>query len=74
MRESGEYMIKVCTINNDFIICDAIKSNIPFNISEKLIELYVDWDYKKNLFMTISIINVIYILLLLLILKIILTI
>lgn len=48
MRESGEYMIKVCTINNDFIICDAIKSNIPFNISEKLIELYVDWDYKKE--------------------------
>lgn len=48
MRESGECMIKVCTINDDFISCNAIKSNIPFSVIEKLIELYLDWDYKKE--------------------------
>lgn len=48
MRESGECMIKVCTINDDFISCNAIKSNIPFSVSERLIELYLDWDYKKE--------------------------
>lgn len=48
MRKSGEFTIKVCTINDDFISCNSIKSNIPFNISEKLIELYLDWDCKKE--------------------------
>lgn len=48
MRKSGECMIKVCTINDDFLSCNSIKSNIPFNISEKLIELYLDWDCKKE--------------------------
>ena len=48
MRESGEFMIKVLTINNDFISCNTMKPNIPFNISEKLIELYLDWDFKKE--------------------------
>ena len=31
-------MIKVLRINNDFISCNTIKPNIPFNISEKLID------------------------------------
>ncbi|EGT3614708.1 hypothetical protein FHH43_00425 [Clostridium perfringens] len=48
MKGSGECMVKVLTIDDNLVNCNIIKSNIPFSINEKLIELYIDWDYKKE--------------------------
>lgn len=48
MKGLGECMVKVLTIDDNLVNCNIIKSNIPFDISEKLIELYIDWDYKKE--------------------------
>lgn len=45
MKGLGECMVKVLTIDDNLVNCNIIKSNIPFDISEKLIELYIDWDY-----------------------------
>ena len=48
MKGFGKCMVKVLTIDDNLVNCNIIKSNIPFNINEKLIELYIDWDYKKE--------------------------
>ena len=48
MKGLGECTVKVLTIDDNLVNCNIIKSNIPFDISEKLIELYIDWDYKKE--------------------------
>ncbi|MGG5460404.1 hypothetical protein [Clostridium sp. B9] len=48
MKGNGGCMIRVLKFDDNFINCDLIKSKIPFSVSKKLIELYVDWDYKKE--------------------------
>lgn len=48
MKGLGGCMVKVLTIDDNFVNCDSIKTNIPFSISEKLIDLYIAWDYKKE--------------------------